>query len=719
MGFVAVAQHLRRHNKIVVLLALLLATAAVHAQFDKIEVRTPSSSNNLERFRTASGLNSKGNNQNTNFPTDTNSNNADTSATKGLVYTKETPDSVLREKVFFFHHVPYSVKIDEVWNPSLDPTGSQFSNLLDGFNGDYFLYQGTIGHPHLSVFPKIDENLGFNLQSPYFDGYLKTPENIRFYQTMTPYTVLSYNNSLKKDYLVQVAHTQNIIPRWNVSLDYRLICPEGNLSGSGAKNHYLDATTNYFSRDSRLQVRAGFIWQSFNTEENGGLKDDSYFTSSSSSNLSGLPVRLYNSSSKSLHHNAFLHATYNFVRQVERTRERDSLVARYDTISTDSIRLVMDTLIVTDTLRVGTPHVVNLGVLGVEADYSRWKRAAFLTNYTDSILWSDASATLFWTNDAYTDYRWRNPLKITIGITPRRLNAIVPKDTASTPDTLLTSAAVNPFAKVELHLWHVTLRGEGKLDNTLLGLHSNIKDPDIFTRLALTVPFDSAENNTIELSASYKKQLPEVRMLHTTGYTLNPILYQRFAAHLQHSSDSKFFRLIDLNISASHMSHNVWYDSTLTPVVGNNDFWICQAALDLHLQWRWLHFNMLQLLQHSSDDVQMAVPLLASKNSIYADFTLCRNALRMQIGADVRYFSRFAADAYDPATGLFYMQDTEVGDCLWADAFINLQIKRASIYVKAGHVNALWESHPHYFLLPHYPGTRFGLFWGMTWKFFD
>jgi len=93
--------------------------------------------------------------------------------------------------------------------------------------------------------------------------------------------------------------------------------------------------------------------------------------------------------------------------------------------------------------------------------------------------------------------------------------------------------------------------------------------------------------------------------------------------------------------------------------------------------------------------------------------------LRMQVGVDIRYYTRFAPDGYDPATGIFFQQDVETGDYFWGDAFINLQVKRASIYIKAGHVNALWENHPQYFLLPHYPGTRFGLFWGMTWNFFD
>ncbi len=700
----------------IVLLACLFVATMAEGQVRQIP-GTTIQRGNLDALR--STFNSNSNNSYNNRNTGNDSLFADTSATKGLVYVTETPDSVLRSKVFFFHFTSGNVKIDEVWNPTLDPTGVQFSDPLDAFNGNYYLGQGTIGHPHLAIFPTYADQLTYSLQSDGMEGYLKTPESIRLYQTLTPYTLLSYNNTLNKDYLVHIAHTQNIIPGWNVSFDYQLICPEGNLAGSGAKNHYLDVTTNYFSRDSRLQVQAGFIWQSMRMDENGGLSDDSYFTSNQTSNLGGLPVVLYNSQSKNLHHNAFAHATYNFVKQVDRIRHRDSLSARYDTLNSDSIRMVVDTIEVTDTIRIGTPRVINAGVIGLEVGYTRWKRAAYLSNFTDSLLWSDASATLFWTNDAYPDYRWHNPLKFTIGITPRRIDAIVTTDTTSGPDTLVSSAAINPFAKIELSLGRITLKGEGELNNTLLGLHKNIEETDYRATASLQFDFDSNGNSGINLAGTVMRQTPEVRMLHASNYSLKPITSQHYNLHLFHSSDSGFFRLIDLSASMTHMSHNVWYDSTLNVCSGSDDFWYYQAALTLNLQWGWFHVDMQQFLQHSTDDVQLGVPLWASKNSIYADFHLFRRALRMQVGVDIRYYTAFAPDGYDPATGIMFQQDTETGDYLWGDAFINLQVKRASIYIKAGHINALWESTPRYFLLPHYPGTRFGLFWGMTWNFFD
>ena len=198
MRFEAAIHHLLRYSKVVALAVCLSTAAIAHAQYDRTGT---SNSRDFGGFQTASGTAQTRNSQsNRNRPSDSSAFNADTSATKGLVYVKETPDSVLRKKVFFFNHIAHSVKIDELWNPTLDPTGVQFSDPLDGLNGDFFIGQGTIGHPHQSLFPSFEDGISHSLQSHNLDGYLKTPDNIRFYQTMTPYTVLSYNNSLKKDY---------------------------------------------------------------------------------------------------------------------------------------------------------------------------------------------------------------------------------------------------------------------------------------------------------------------------------------------------------------------------------------------------------------------------------------------------------------------------------------------------------------------------------------
>lgn len=675
-------------------IALLYPLHPLQAQIRRTQVGNISGAN--LNGQTGNRPRNGSNNPNNPFGTDTA--HADTSATKGLVFVEEVPDSILRHKVFLFFYQPRKVKLYEVWNPTLDPTGAQFCEPLDALNGNYYLGKGLTGHPHYAVYPSLT-GIDMQFQPDEHAGYAKSAGNVRLYQTFTPYSILGYSSSLNKDYLVHLAHTQNVAPGWNLAFDYRLIRPTGIYSGSSAKNHYLDVTTNYYSPDSRVQASGGIIWQKFNVDENGGLADDTYFTEQLQSNRAGIPVQLYNMGSVHKRLGAFGHASYNLVQQVDAYRERDSIVV---TVVNDSVTKT-DTLQVVDTIPVGTPHVLNWGVIGVDIDAGRNKRL-----FTDSTLWRESSASVYWTNDAYPDHRWRNPLKITLGIAARKRTAVIEGD------TLTLSSLLDPFACAEVAVGRGTITFDGDARGTM-GFDPI---PDYRFSGAFEWPFDTARNTLLRLSAATQRRMPHVRMIYDAyvddGIELAAINSQHYGLRFTHKE------MLDINLSASHLDHNVWYDSTLAVIEGTQPLWLVQASVTARLHAGWMHLDMQQLAQYSTDPIQMPVPLIASKNSLYADINLFRNALRAQIGVDLRYHTPFLCPSYDPATGLFVHQDRQlVGGYLWGDVFINLQIKRASIFAKAGHVNALWESSPTYFLLPHYPGQKFGLFWGINWNFFD
>ena len=622
----------------------------------------------------------------------------DSTSTTGLQYHTDVPDSLLRVGVYMFNYHRSSVKIDKIENPLLAPTGIEYSDPLDAINGAYYIGKGILGHPHTNIIISAADGLDQILQPDPNIGYTVRPWNVALYQTKSPYTLLSYNSSLNKDYLVRVGHTQNIMPGWNVSLNYRLIRPEGIYTSSGAKNHYVYTTTNYFSRDARLQGSAGIIWQKFMIDENGGITDDSYFTQRLQSNRAGVPVNLTGAGTIHNELGAFAHGSYNLVRQFEKERHRDSIV-----VHTEQDSIWLDTIEVTDTLRVRTPHVLNAGVFGFDINYDRRKRL-----FIDSTWWQEASASIFWTNDAYPDHRWRNPLKMTAGITPRRIVAVVEGDTSRMLSWL------DPFAKATLRLdrWRVDVGGE------MRGAMNSDGRPDSRFHAEATCFFDSAEATRLSLSAVSQRKSPDVRMIHDAqlhhGLALKAIETQRYGLLFQHRETVK------LDLRANHYSHNTWYDTLLSVHQGSRPFWVYQAILTLHLKAGWLNIDMQHALQHSTDSIQMPVPMLASKNSLYADFTLFSRTIRAQVGVDIRYHTAYLAPSYDPSTGLFVHQDeVSIGNYLWADIFVNLNIKRASFYAKAGHINAIWETNPTYFTLPHYPGQRFGFFWGITWHFFD
>lgn len=623
---------------------------------------------------------------------------ADSTAAQGIEFRAETPDSLLRRKVFFFKYRPTHIWIDQLWCPTLDPTGVQYHDPLDALNGNYYLSRGTLGHQHVALFPTLADGLNLQLQPSGYEGWYLTPRNIDLYQTLTPFTVLSYGSSLNKDYNLHLTHTQNIMPGWNMAVNYRLFSPEGVYTSSGSLNNFLAATTNYFSADSRLQAVGGIIWHKFNIDENGGLVNDDIFTQRTQTNRAGIPVNL-NGLTRQRDLAAFGRVSYSLTRQSVSYRHRDSLAVK---IINDSVTTV-DTLDIVDTIPLRTPHILNPGVVAFEVTTDRRKRV-----FSDSTLWLERSASLFWTNDAYPEHYWRNPLKITAGIHPRAITAVVEGD------TMRLVSLFDPFARAEIAILHGSLTIEGDLCSNF----GNGLSPDSRIAATLFYPLDSARLSHVSLSATTQRNAPDARLLHDAR--LNQALDLSMIAADRYRARLVLRDILDLDFRTNRLNHNTWYDYDGLVAEGDHPLWLTQASLTLRFAAGPVHLDMQQLLQHTTDSVQMPLPRWATKNSLYTDFTLFQKKLRMQVGVDLRYHTPFFAPTYDPFTGLFRHQDeTLVGGYIWGDAFINLQVKRASIYLKAGHLNALWEDQPSYFLLPHYPGQKFGLFWGLTWCFFD
>lgn len=633
------------------------------------------------------------------YGNDTSSAYTDTSATKGLIFKEEVPDSVLRAKVFYFHLRRARTWIDTVLNPVLDPTGAHRFDATDAFDGNYYLGKGTLGHPHTPVFFTPPASLHQRLQPGGFDAYEKTAGRLRYFQTLTPYSELAYGSSLDKDYTLHVMHTQNVMPGWNVGLDYQLLNPDGVYASSGATDHQLSATTNYFSPDSRLQASAGVVRQSFTFDENGGLLYDSIFTQRLQSNLAGIPVNLTGAGTRIRTLEGVARVSYSLERQSDTYRERDSLVV----VQVDDSTTRIDTVLLIDTILLRRPRVLNAGVVGFELNGERQKRV-----FADSTAWVQRTATLYWTNDAYADHRWRNPLKLTLGIRPHYLRAAIGAD------TMRLYSWVDPFARAEVALGRAVLSLDGEARASLN------PGEGLDHRLAAAVLWaaDSAGYHTLRFAACNRYAAPDVRMLHDAA--ANQSLSLRNSLMQTVSAGYAFRDIADVMLRAVHIDGHAWYDTSLTVHQGASDFWLLQARLMCRLAVGPVHLDMQQLAQYCTDGEQMPLPWLMSKNSLYADVNVFGGLLRLQVGGDLHYHTPYHAPIYHPQTGLFLQQDEQtVGGYLWADVFVDVQVKRASIYVKAGHVNALWETPATYFLLPHYPGQAFGVAWGLNWRFFD
>ncbi|OFZ08502.1 MAG: hypothetical protein A2322_03550 [Bacteroidetes bacterium RIFOXYB2_FULL_39_7] len=99
-------------------------------------------------------------------------------------------------------------------------------------------------------------------------------------------------------------------------------------------------------------------------------------------------------------------------------------------------------------------------------------------------------------------------------------------------------------------------------------------------------------------------------------------------------------------------------------------------------------------------------------------FELVKNVLTAQFGADATFNTRYYAPAYSPALGIFHNQnDREIGNYPYIDAFVNLQWKRTSIFVKYINATQGWPDSD-YFSAYRYIRPVTAIKFGIHWPFY-
>lgn len=653
-------------------------------------------------------------------PVDENDTTVTNDTPQGIVYNiDEVPDSVLQSRVFTFGDIIRSVKIRLLQNPYLSPTGIQGNDPLSDIMLGSYTSLGALGQVHQPIFPNIiDKHKVSPFSTQNIFSVNRLLHHSRYFQTQTPYTLLGYGSSLDKDYQIHIVHTQNIKPRWNVAMLYDLVSRDGVYTNSGVTSHFLDLTTNYYSSDARYQMQAALTYNRIRHEENGGVTNDT--TCWSYSRESGIPVNMYSAQNQWRDIELRIHQSYNTVRQFPLIVEKDSL---------QSIIAGGDAHKPYDTIPEPKPSTFNTGVFALDLTYNRNRRLFYDSQnnswfynygsvdtsfYYDSTVYHQLAAELYWTNDAHMQHRWHNPVIVTAGIRPQyeELRFAERNTITSTPQHHYT---LSPFASARLHLGRMDLEAHAEETN------GSYRTGDYHLDGKISMRWD---NSNLMVSLLTEAQSPNMLFYHNEGAynwditDYNKIKQQRIAAEYNHN------KIGSLRLASTLISDNVWFDSQMRPTQGDATGLLLQGDWTGQLSFGWFNIRTHQMLQHSSDDNVVRVPLYASKNSVFADFYLFSKALRAQIGFDLRYHTKYYCDGWNPVLGAFYRQDeVKVGNYMIADLWLTLQVKRATIYLRASHLNAPIEKlmgfKPHYFSMPHYPYENFTLYWGLVWRFFD
>ena len=177
---------------------------------------------------------------------------------------------------------------------------------------------------------------------------------------------------------------------------------------------------------------------------------------------------------------------------------------------------------------------------------------------------------------------------------------------------------------------------------------------------------------------------------------------------------------IELGFWQSILRNKIYYGPDCQPVQHDGTVSLTAIYAQKNFNIKGLHLDHRVLVQLTSNRYVVPVPLVSAFLSYYYEFWIKRDILRVQIGVDGRFNTKYYAQGYDPALSVFYNQnEVEIGNYPYLDAFISAKWKRMRILLKYQHWNSGLFGNQEYFSVARYPLNP-GMFkLGISWTFYD
>lgn len=673
-----------------------------------------------------------------------------------ILQTFAVPDSMQYKRLITWEHDRFFHNINL---KDYDTTYNYRFNDYPFFKGDAVnsVWLGVVGAPEESYdFFKRKEEDNAIFYTPY-TTYSYDPESAPQFNTKTPYTELAYWGTLfanqeKEESNVQILTTQNITPELDFTLEYRRYGSNGMLRREDTDNRSFLATTNYLGK--RYLMHAGFIYNKVERSENGGVIDQSWIRDTTV-DAREIEVHLKDAGNKLKKNTIFLDQSYripfSFINKAKEKKAEKLRMARRDSIMASGDSLVIEAFLEKereDSLEalhardtINLEENVTTAFIGHSSEYS-----VFRKTYTDDISASDSIGRAF-----YHDRFFINPTqsmdslrvmkfenRAFIRLQPWKSDGIVSKLDVGIGDKLASYFSFKPqdyltgsrnVLQNSVYLYAGAngqlkkyMKWDAKGQYTFLG--HEINDFDIDANLMFSVyPFRRHRNSPLTFRAHFETSLEEPDYYQQHLFT-NHFRWDNDFSKISTTKAEASLSIPRWQLAASFgyalLSNNIYYDNTGIVRQNTAPMSVMTASLKKNFKVWNFHFDHKALFQLSSNEEVMPLPMLALNFRYYFQFNVVRNVMQMQIGANGTYTTKWYLPAYNPVLGVFHNQnETKYGNCPYIDAFVNIQWKRACIFIKAINVNMGWPSKSaDYFTADGYIAPQRAIKFGISWPFY-
>ncbi|MCR5561156.1 MAG: putative porin [Bacteroidales bacterium] len=589
------------------------------------------------------------------------------------------------------------------------------------------------------------------------------------YNTKTPYTELAYWGTLllasdetESDNL-HIFTTQNITPALNLQLLFDRWGGGGMLDNEETRNKTTALAGNYLGKN--YTAHAGIISNNISHEENGGMQDNMWVRDTTVE-AREISVVLNKSQSYMKKRTVFLDQQYRipFSFLKELGKQKDTLSAELpadglenplggDLASTSGLpspegfpadggtRAPQVEPAPVDTI----DRNVTTAFIGHSSEWN-WYRRRFEETFSSSNPYvNDIYHGIYnYSNSSSKDYYRQTSLdnKLFLKLQPWSDDAIVSRLNVGVGDLYDTWLDMGDSLKTRSTYKENSLYTYAGVEGNLSKYFdwdakgcfffagANLGDFDLGANARLNLfPFRKARKSPLSLWAGFQTSLtgPDHYREHVYAnhYSWNAELGRESVSKLRVGVDIPWWRL-SANVSYGLLANHIYYDTTA--VVRQYSPAISVLSASIRKEFvigGFLHLDNQVLLQTSSNQNVLPLPALALNLKWFAEFVAQknkagRNVMVMQLGLNGWYNTQWYAPAWNPATGTFHNQVRslyENGPVV--DIFLNIQWKRACIFLKLENANMGWPlKDSDYFTAHNYIGTQRELKVGIFWPFY-
>ena len=159
-----------------------------------------------------------------------------------------------------------------------------------------------------------------------------------------------------------------------------------------------------------------------------------------------------------------------------------------------------------------------------------------------------------------------------------------------------------------------------------------------------------------------------------------------------------------LSAGVENIQNLVYFNSNSLPTQFGGNVQVFSAKVSQMLKLGILNWNNTVYYQKTSNSSVLPLPELTVYSNLFLKF-IAFKVLKLQIGIDCDYYTRYNSVTYQPATMSFHVQGDDVikiGNYPFCNAYINARLYKTRFYVLWSHVNQGWFSKDS-FIMPHYP----------------